>query len=160
MSEQDERIFLEFLRSTCDIQLFLPHASSPELFAIDELPSRSSGKRQFIIWNKNFAWIPQFSETSHGGYYLKNYPSGPVLEYFRDSLKFSLYSSHDHGRLYWPKSPNPESLIATQAPYAYDHKEFSRWYDKIVRWLKSNGRVLGEKNFERYFLPDAFLRHG
>lgn len=157
MTEKDEQSFLIFLRGISDIQIFLEKASSPELFAIDSFTPRSPGAMRFIIWNKDFAWTPQFAPmAAGGGFYLKNYTTGPVIEYDRDSLSVSLFSNLGHGRLYWPKVPAPTN----QSIYSYDHEKFNDWYEKIARWVKKHGRLRSKKPFLRYFLPDAFLRHG
>jgi hypothetical protein len=159
MTEKDERGFLGFLRSTADIQILLTQAAAPALFTVDQLPPRASGARQFVIWNKAFAWTPRFELASNGTYFLARYFSGPVLEYLRDP--FSPTASR--GRILWPRSPDPETLQAN-APavvlYSYDHAQFRPWYEKIVRWVIRNGRRRGRRGHGRYYLPHAFWRYG
>lgn len=157
MTEEDEKSFLIFLQGMSNIQIFLEKAPSPESFALDTFSPRSSGIRRFIIWNKDFAWTPQFGPLSdNSGFYLKNHTPGPLIEYDRDPLSTSFFSNHGCGRIYWPKVPAPTN----QSLYSYDVESFSKWYEKIERWVKKHGKLRPKKRFPRYFLADAFLRYG
>lgn len=157
MTEKDERDFLQFLRSTADIRIFNEKAASPELLTLEELPPRSSGVRQVFIWNVQFPWTLRVEPTKIGTCFVKNYASGPVIGYYRDSLGSPPFN---RGSIFWPTSPDPEMLQANpQTPYCYDHDAFRPWYEKIVRWVLNNGRRGWGKN-RQYYLPDAWRRHG
>ena len=52
MSEPAEELFLQFLRRTASIRIFVSRASQPELLCLDRLPPRKSGKTQFFLWNR------------------------------------------------------------------------------------------------------------
>jgi hypothetical protein len=159
MTQKDERDFLAFLRGTADIQIMRTRAPTPALLVIDEFPAPASGAWQFVIWNKAFAWTPRIERASDGSYFLARYTTGPVIEYLRDQYSYRA----SRGRIFWPTSPDPETLQAN-APavvlYSYDHAQFRPWYEKIVRWVINTGTRRGRRGRARWYLPNAFWRYG
>jgi hypothetical protein len=158
LTEKDERAFLSYLRDLSDIRILSLGAPGPELLTFDDLPPRKSGEKRFFIQNLQFPWMPRMERSHLGTYYLENYLSGPGIEYSRDPL--GAPGPDDHGRFFWPTYPDKERLQADpHTPYCYDHDAFRPWYEKIVRWVLNNGRRGWFRN-RRYYLPDAYLRHG
>jgi hypothetical protein len=110
------------------------------------------------LWNRAFPWQPEFAQWNPdrvqcpdlaGHHYLRNTAGAPLIEYLREPLdnpKPLVY-----GRVYW----NTDFAIYTGP--AYDVALFGRWFDKIVRWLRKNGRrVELTKGFSQYWLPGAW----
>jgi hypothetical protein len=77
--------------------------------------------------------------------FVENSHLGPVIEWSRTDMEEFLTARHPSsmlmaGRLYWP------------ALRAYEG--FGQWFAGIVRWIKTNGRVLS-RGGDPYCLPDA-----
>jgi hypothetical protein len=71
------------------------------------------------------------------------------MEYSREA--FDNPKAVVHGRIYW----NTDFEIY-HGP-AYDIEAFSRWYGRVVRWLRKNGkRVEITKGWCQYWLPGAW----
>jgi hypothetical protein len=117
MTDIDERDFLAFLRSTANIQLVESSAPSPELMLVDDLAPREQGHWQYFIWNRTFAWTPEYGRVADGAVvpdrlgwsYLRNSSTGPLLEYDRHNFTDARGVT---GRVYWAKH-FPESLSRT-----------------------------------------------
>ena len=157
MTDADERDFLAFLRSTAEIQLFESSAPSPELMTVDQFAPREQGHWQYFIWNRSFAWAPEYQFVGRnavvrdrvGWSFLGNKSSAPLLEYDRHNFS----DARDGvGRVYWAKS------FSAPAPLTYDVDAFSKWFDRVVRWIRREGRQLQRGVFEPYLLPDAWAK--
>lgn len=160
MSEVDELEFLKFLQGDADVQVIRAMAPTPEELFVDEFPPRSAGVgRQPRLWNKAFPFEPEFKQWGdsctvnelRGLYYIGSNPGAPILEYSR---KASFTDIHNQllgrGRIYW------NTDFAIRRGPAYDVQEFSRWYDRVVRWVRKVGtKVELAKSFHQYWLPDA-----
>lgn len=154
MTESDEKPFLAFLRSSADIQILVTPVSTTEDIYLTEFPRRSDGRKQFFIWNKKFPWEPEVAPTTVGGFYVRNINSAPVIEYYRDPLSLS---SPDRGRLYWSKGITLGGQYEfKQYPYAYDAKDFNKWYELVVSWIKVNSRTKVEGRLPVYYLSGAW----
>jgi hypothetical protein len=154
LSEADEQNFLVFLRRDTEIRIYRRAAPSPELLSVAEFPPRASGESAFTIWNTAFPWRPEYAQWHEApfrkpDFYLKNTAGAPLLEYMRHALGDP--KPLVRGRVYW----NTDFAIHTGPEY--DRRGFSRWYDHVVRWLRTNGnRVEIAKNWFQYWLPGAW----
>jgi len=158
MADADELEFLGFLRSTADIQLFESFAPSPELMAVPGFAPRDQGHWQYFIWNRAFAWKPEYGRVAEGAVvpdrmgwsFLRNSSTAPLLEYDRHNFTGAGAVT---GRLYWAKH------FSTSGPLAYDVDAFSRWFDQVVRWVRKHGRQKQRGAQETYFMPNAWERY-
>src|SRR5260221_1298535 len=157
LSEDDEQRFLAFLRTGADVRVRRRSAPSPELLFIPDFPTRGSGQHSFRLWNTAFPWNPEFAQWGPemldsqlaSQFYLKNTAGAPLIEYSREV--FENPEAVIHGRIYW----NTDFEIY-HGP-KYDTAYFSLWYDKVVRWLRKNGkRVQVAKGWYQYWLPGAW----
>jgi hypothetical protein len=157
LAEEDEQAFLVFLRDDADIRIYRRAAASPELLNVPSFLPRASGEWVFTIWNTAFPWQPEYAQwqPDHvldelaSKFYLKNTAGAPLLEYMRHALDNP--KPMVRGRVYW----NTDFAIYTGPEY--DRKAFGRWYDRVVRWLRTNGnRVEIAKNWYQYWLPGAW----
>jgi hypothetical protein len=157
LSEDDERDFLAFLRTGADTRVLRWYAPSPELLFIPEFLPPGTGHYTFRLWNAAFPWNPEFAQLGPdvkdpqfaAQFYLKNTAGAPLIEYSREA--FENPNALVHGRVYW----NTDFHIY-HGP-KYDTAAFNLWFDKIVRWLRRNGRrVQVAKGWYQYWLPGAW----
>ena len=90
---EDERAFLDFLRTTAKLRIFENFAPTvPELW-VESFAAQFEGHISYRIWNTAFAWEPTYLEvgprahdpTFIGWSYVSNAGSAPVLEFDRSS---------------------------------------------------------------------------
>src|SRR3974390_2356846 len=157
LSEDDEQDFLTFLRSDADVRVIQWAAATPELLFVPKFPKCGSGQQSYRLWNTAFPWQPDFAQWDPdvvrapnfvGRYYLKNTAGAPLIEYTREP--FDNPKALVHGRVYWNMD------FGVYHGPAYDTVLFGRWFDRIVRWLRKNGkRVELTKGWYQYWLPGA-----
>lgn len=144
---EDERLILDFIRSTAKVRIFESFAATPEALWVDDFSDEFRGHIAYRIWNTNFPWTPTYSQVganSHdplcvGWYYVSNSGSAPVLEFSRSSSKA-------HGRLYWAKD------FAAPRGLSYDVEQFSKWVDQVFRWIRKVGQRVEQG---AYWFPSA-----
>lgn len=122
---EDERAFLDFLRSTAALRLFESFAPTVSGLWVDTFAPEFEGHISYGIWNTAFAWEPSYSQvgprahdpTHIGWSYVSNAGCAPVLEFSRSSPRRP-------GRLYWARDFSaPDGLD-------YDADAFSKWIDR------------------------------
>ena len=162
LSENDERDFLAFLRTGAEVRVLRWSAPSPELIFIPDFPPPGPYQHVFRLWNTTFPWNPEFAQWGPemqdpqlaSQFYLKNTAGAPLIEYSREA--FENPKAVVHGRVYW------NTDFAIYHGPKYDNAAFNLWFDKVVRWLRKNGRrVQVAKGWNQYWLPGAWeLRAG
>jgi len=153
MTDNDEEVFISFLRSTADIQLLEYFAPTRESIWVDSFSSRERGHWTYNIWNRAFDWTAEYGQVrddlpstqNPGWFFVSNISDAPVIEYSRHD--FHDDTDLTYGRVYWAKS------FAT--PPEYDLQAFSNWYDEVVRWIRKNGTQIDRGAYNTYYLPDA-----
>lgn len=143
MSEPAEELFLQFLRRTANIRIFVSPAPKPELLCLDHLPPRKSRETQLYLWNTNFPWTPDIAVASNGSSIIRDIHRAPVIEYGRDPLTLGNYDSHS-GRIFWSKGLTPGGSYSFQHAaytYSYDAEQFAGWYSQVVRWIKKTANM-------------------
>lgn len=150
-SQEDVDEFLSFLREMTEIAIFRQFAESIESLWIHRplLPS----DWMFYIWNKRFAWNPEYGrvgEKAHNSemidwYYVSNTNTAPIIE-----VSCGSPSGNIAGRIYWSKD--------SAAPHGvdYDIPLFTQWYDRIVKWIRKNGRKMESEWLAPYYLRAAW----
>ena len=159
MTDLDEVEFLTFLRGTADIQLVESFAPTKEELFVDAFSPRRRGHWTYDIWNRAFDWKIEYKRVrdcvpksqNPGWYYVSNTHNAPLIEYSRHN--FNDASGLTYGRVYWSKF-----FAAEPNDIHYDVNAFSVWYDRIVRWIRKNGKQKERGAYNPYFLPDA-MRH-
>jgi len=157
LTEKDESLFLDFLRSTAPIRIYRTTAPSEDLLEIDAFPPRGPEEWMYLISNANFPWSPELDRVpdnapvvSHRGWaYIANRHIAPVIEYSRHDFESSL----SYGRIYWAKS------FAAPDGLSYDQDSFNTWYQKVVRWLRKNGQRKSNDPYSVYYLADAWIQY-
>jgi hypothetical protein len=80
-----------------------------------------------------------------GWYYIRDKWTAPAIEFSRSNLE-----NEQYGRIYWAKHfMAPNGLD-------YDVEAFSKWFDKVVRWVRKHGKRPINSAYKPYFLPDAW----
>jgi hypothetical protein len=125
LSEDQERAFLAFLRSTTNVQIIRSFAPSQAELFVNSFEPRGEGNFAYYLWNRTFNWVPVFALTSTDppSSYVSNKSAAPLIEYSRFTL-------HGQGRIYWAKHFSAPNGLA------YDIAAFEAWYDLVARWLK------------------------
>src|SRR6516225_3367378 len=152
-TKSDEEALLQFLRETAHIELFVPCAPTIGKLWVERFAPYGPYATQYYVWNKSYAWKPKFGRVrtevkDHGGWYFVENPlDGPVIEFCRSNvpefLKQASVSALDYGRIYWAKYNR--------------QKGFAIWFEKIIRWIRKNGRNLSaELGRSVFWLPDAW----
>ncbi|WP_169850517.1 hypothetical protein [Rhodoferax saidenbachensis] len=152
MSTKDEEQLIAFLHSTCEIEIFESFAPTKEGLLVHGFNEMFSGHWHYTIWNKSFQWNPEYGTVgtkAHdpeciGWYYFSNAAQAPVLEVTRSQPDLSA-----PGRLYWANNFSAPNGLS------YDPEEFSRWIDKIWRWVRKTGYKISEMPLQPYALPHA-----
>lgn len=133
LTDDVEVEFLRYLRSIADIQLIESFATvAPELFVSDF--AARQGHWNYLIWNKAFAWSPEFARTRsdlpdqsrRNLYYVSNASAAPLVQYTRHNFD----GDAPTGRLYWAKS------FAAPRGLSYDTTAFDSWFQLVVRWAR------------------------
>lgn len=144
MDLADEADFLQHLRSTADVQLFLCRASSPEQLSVS---SFESDLGEFLIHNRAFPWHQRLDWV--GSTYCYFYDGdAPVAKYSRHPLRAS--NPTVAGRLYWSKY-----FVAQPSALSYDVAAFDRWFSSLVAWIRKHGKRRTHGSAEAWFLPGA-----
>lgn len=148
MNSEDERALLAFLRTTSPVQLFASSAPNPDALYVNDFEPELPGNRLYYVWNRTFHWTPQFrqqrttEQNPMPAYYLANASNGPLLEILRAEV------THEYpGRLYWANDFSAPDRLD------YDAPTFSRWIDKIWRWVRKSGTKAAPD--EPYVFPGA-----
>jgi hypothetical protein len=151
-STPDEKMLLQFLRESTDIQIFASFAPSIEELQVDQFASYGPGAMQYSIWNKKYAWKPKYGRVrpevkgKGGWYFIENADQGPVLKVSRTNVERFLekdLATHQYGGIWWGR---------------YNRQQgFLKWFEAIVRWVRNNGQNLRrDLPFAIYCLPDAW----
>jgi hypothetical protein len=154
MLEDDEALFLAFLREKAEIQLLEYFAPTPEKIFTEKMGPRDKGHWHYRIWNKSFPWTPKFAHVAsdakvverRGWSYVANAGTAPLVEYSRHNFA----PNGSQGRLYWAK------YFSAPNGVDYDVESFERWYDSIARWIRKNGRRDENDRMGRFHLPSAW----
>ena len=149
---EDERLLLDFLRDSADIQLFETFAPTREALWVEDFIPEFRGHWLYRAWNRSFPWTPEYGTVGKQAYdhptvgwsYVSNYSYAPVLEISRtdpDDLK--------PGRLYWAgrslSNPTP----------TYEMDAFERWLDIVFAWVRKNGKKMEKGAYTPYVFPKA-----
>lgn len=149
----DEEAFLSFLHNSANIVLLESFSKDIEGLWKNSFEPERFGHWQYYIWNKAFAWKPEYEQVGErayypehiGWYYVTNTEAAPLVEFCRSDVYQSKY-----GRIYWAK------YFSAPNGLDYDVEQFTEWYDKIVRWIKRSAAGNIKDGLVIHFLPDAW----
>ena len=139
LTDEMESKFLEYLKQSAEIQLFLPFSKTKEGLFVDHFETRGDDHWSYYIWNKNFNWEPVFAQTSNdldniesrNLFYVENKTEAPILEYTRHNFE----EPTNQGRIYWSK------YFAAPNGLLYDVDKFEEWYESVIRWLRQQKKL-------------------
>jgi hypothetical protein len=150
-AQEDLEELLSFLRGIAEIAIFRGFAESIEQLWTDQphLPSDWT----IYIWNKRFAWNPEYGRVGEkayypehiGWYYVSNTNHAPIIEIDSGDV-----SKARAGRIYWSK------YFTAPHGLGYDVTSFTEWYNSIVGWIRKKGRKLESERLAPYYLPVAW----
>lgn len=154
-TDTDERMLLDFMRSTTEIQIFVFTAKTAKELWVPAFAPFNRSHRLYYIWNRTFPWKPLIEPTRNKkGVFVGNVATASVIEFARTDIDWLFRPNNKllvaDGRLYWSKDYLDEKAD-------YDVTAFARWYDQIMRWVRKHGQrepaISGA-----YLLPDACRR--
>ena len=156
MDLEDEKHFLEFLRTSAEINVY--RSWSPTPTTVGSLSNETSAS-MFWLHNAAFPWEPKFERVDYndkvsgepGTYYRLETRHAPLLEYSRHPLHAA--SPQAGGRLYWSKL-----FVSQPSQIAYDLSSFDTWYTSVVRWVRRHGKRVNHGSTSPWCLPGARLR--
>lgn len=146
MGEKDEQAFIDFLKGSAEVVLIESFSKDKNLLFTDNIARELKGHFSYKVWNKKFKWVPAYSTTIHGDYYVSNTNSAPLVEFTR-SRKYDTKKAY--GRIYWSKY-----FLSNELEYNVD--EFNKWYEQIARWIKKSAAGKIKDGLVTYFLPEAW----
>jgi hypothetical protein len=147
MLEEDCRQFLHFVQERDPVVVIRRDSVSPQIEEVRE-PCEHGGS--YCLWNQ--ALLPHLErkfipESVRGPYYRVD-SAWPVIELFYPPPEGELWNAkpaHTQGRVW--------------AGFETENKEFERWYNAVVRWIRKNftknpvpllGGYLGPAAYEWY----------
>jgi hypothetical protein len=146
MLEDDCRQFLTFVQERDPVMVVQRSSPSPEIQVVRD-PWTQAG--MYYLWNQSIlhAIQPRFVARTNGAPYYLIDNSLPVVEFTYPSagpVKWNGRSALLQGRVW--------------ASFDTENKEFERWYNAIVRWLRKNfirnpvplGGFVGPSAYEWY----------
>lgn len=159
MTEADEAAFLAYLRECGDIRVLEYFAPSTDTFEADAFEPRGEGRWTYLLWNTAFPFDFHYGQVTvapaskrQGWYFIQDVSQGPFIEYARHN--FQDEKGLTYGRIYWSKCRSRDG------EFRYDVDEFGKWYSRVARWIRANGRQREKGPYNVYYLPDAWARHG
>lgn len=147
MLPEDEKQFIEFVRSTGDIAVYNWKNETPYPPEILEFPPPFSVPSSFdyCIFNKSLGSAVKTTFIEKQGYYTIDMTNSLVIEFSRCGLKNNKLRE---GRIW------AEFKIVVGNSFQGKEEEFLKWYQKIARWIKrnykrmENGWYIGPKTEE------------
>jgi hypothetical protein len=137
MTRKDEKQFVEFVKSTGDV-VVLPNDSPEERFdPVGSFPKYSTrGWHIFSFFNRDISDNLRVRYVKEQGYWTLERTDSSVIEFCRSSIehKFSKNRPIVRGRI-WAQFTildEEEMELVPKEP------EFTKWYEKIARWLRKN----------------------
>ncbi len=154
-TEQDERTMLAFLRSSADIRILRVGARTRDEVWVTEFAPYDRFHDRYLLWNTAFAWEPDIQQAEGRFIVRDRLTACPVIDFVRTDVERLLRPDNTllvaFGRLYWAK-PHVTDCVA------YNVAEFDRWYDRVIRWVRKQGRRVPAISLSPYLLPDAWRR--
>ena len=151
----DEKQFLSFIKNTAEIAIFECQAETREKLWVKDFSENLEGHYKYSIWNKSFPWKPEYGQVikskdpnQNGLFYVSNSHDAPIIEFSRTNMV-----NRNYGRIYWAK------FFSAPDPLDYDVDAFSKWFDKIVRWVKKKCKRDSSDPYSPYFFENAWKIH-
>lgn len=149
MTADDEREFLDFVRSEADACVFMSHQASEAIEFLQDLPtSETSGWFNVCLWSRGISPPPRIELTERRSRYSVNKTDSEVIEFYRSHV-------NPEGRLTRGRIGAQMSYfrVAAGATEATRKSEaFVKWYDRLARWIKRHSTL---NAIGYYVLPGA-----
>ena len=148
MTAEDEREFVEFVRTGEKVALFKSVQASPEILELDKMPPAGEPFWfSLCLWNTDHKPPPTLTYIKEQGYYCVEEMESEVIQFHRCGV--------DQGRLvrgriwaemsYW--------RLGDVSPIVIRKSEaFVKWFDRLAKWIKR--RSIRDQSGD-YLLPNA-----
>ncbi len=152
----DETQLLRFIASLAPIRVFQSFAVSQDALWVPNYENVDVQWPMLYIWPLTFPWSPIYAQTGGPGcprecigqFYIANSHIAPVLE-----LSCSDLLRRRHGRIYWGRDFSAPNGLD------YDGTAFSKFVDRVWRWIRKVGTRVSRDSLAPYYLPDAYKVH-
>ena len=156
MTKEDEKAFLEFVRSTGDI-VILPRTSMiPDFQPLMNLPEITwpplVNEWQCFLLNRDVSSRVIYQRFEGKNHYLLDAQTSSVIEFWRTILHPPIMY---HGRI-WASFKYFDEKLGT---FSSKEPAFEKWYEKIAKWIKSQYKhvtltaTLTKQNWTEYLAP-------
>lgn len=146
MDREDERDFVEYVRSTGDIRMLPYHSPTLKPQGLEELPAPSSDGFPFHLWffNRDISSRLVLEYIPEQECYMVEEFASSVVEFRRTVCK---KGTMHPGRL-WAEF----KFTDKQGNWVLKEPEFKKWYESMAKWIR--------KNFSREIDPDFYFGPG
>ena len=144
-TEQDEQSLLAFMRSVADVRILVANAKTADDLWSSNFAPYDRFHTKYYLWNTDFGWEPDIQPLGKNRVYVRDVSTAPIIEFDRTDVE-SLFRPNNTllvagggSRLYWWKKQ------MAHRP-SYDMAEFDRWYSRVIRWVRKNGKRHPDEN--------------
>lgn len=131
MTDDDERKFVEFVRSDRNVVIFNSVQTTTEIIALSELPtSETPGWFSLCLWDKDHCPPPTLNYIKEQNYFSVDRFASEVIHFHRCGM--------DEGRLVRGRIWAEMSGWRREDPATTINKSdaFSAWYERLANWIK------------------------
>ena len=147
MDEEDERTFLDFVKTTGDVIVLPSSSPQAEYSALTELPGFSSEQFDFFLWlfNRSVSSRLVTEYVPQQGYFVIDRQESSVVEFSRTIIDQGVIRS---GRL-WAEF----KYLDSEGNWAFTEPEFKKWYEVLAKWIRKH--YTREIDLDLYVSPGA-----
>jgi hypothetical protein len=156
MTREDERVFLDFVRSTGDV-VTLPRISpGPDFQPLTNLPDITwppvVNEWQCFLLNREVSSKVKGKRIERKDHYLLDSQASSVIEFWRTIVHSPIMY---RGRVWASFNYFDEDLRA----FSSKETAFEKWYERIAKWIKTQYRhvtltaTMGKQKWTEYLAP-------
>jgi len=156
MTSEDEKAFLDFVRSTGDTVILPRMSMSPDFRPLTHLPDITwpplVNESQCFLLNRDASSRVIGKRFEDKKYYLLDAQTSSVIEFWRTILHPPIMY---RGRI-WASLNYFDEKLRT---FSSKEVAFEKWYEKIAKWIRSQyklvtlGATISKQNWTEYLAP-------
>lgn len=156
MTREDEKVFLDYVRSTGDIVVLPRTALSPDLQPLTDLPDITwppvLNEWQCFLLNRDVSSKAKWNRIEGKNYFLIDSQASSVIEFWRTILHSPIMY---RGRV-WASFEYFDKDLRT---FSSKEVPFEKWYETIAKWIKTQYKhvtltaTLTKQKWTEYLAP-------